>query len=93
MWPDALAVNQAKLDWRSGGRSRRRSPATDNPSAEGTEARSDFDPEVEAFKSGIAVLRPDLNADGVACRIDDFIALRDREEFRHDKMQKSAGQK
>jgi hypothetical protein len=31
------------------------------------------------------VLQPDLDADGIARLVDEFVALRDREEFRQEK--------
>ena len=94
---DALrqqAVSQSKSGRRTGARrtppldhtrSSRRLRAASNQTPEGTELRPDFDPDVEAFKKVIAVLRPDLDADGWARLIDEFVALRDREEFRQEK--------
>jgi hypothetical protein len=66
-------------------RSNRRLGAASNQTPEGTQLRPDFDPEVEAFKKLIAVLLPDLDADGSARVIDEFVALRDREEYRQEK--------
>jgi hypothetical protein len=88
LWRDALrrqADGPSKLGRRSGGRLGRRPRAASNQTAAGTEVRFDFDPEVEAFKKVIAVLRPDLDAGGIAHLVDEFIALRDREEFRQEK--------
>jgi hypothetical protein len=88
LWRDALrrqADGPSKLGRRSGGRLGRRPRAASNQTTEGTEVRFDFDPEVEAFKKVIAVLRPDLDAGGIAHLVDEFIALRDREEFRQEK--------
>ena len=95
---DALrqqAVSQSKSGRRTGARrtppldhtrSSRRLRAASNQTPEGTELRPDFDPDVEAFKKVIAVLRPDLDADARARLIDEFVALRDREEFRQEKI-------
>ena len=66
-------------------RSSRHLRAASNETPEGTELRPDFDPDVEAFKKVIAVLQPDLDADGIARLVDEFVALRDREEFRQEK--------
>ena len=66
-------------------RSSRRLRAASYETPEGTELRPDFDPDVEAFKKVIAVLQPDLDADGIARLVDEFVALRDREEFRQEK--------
>jgi hypothetical protein len=88
LFSDALrqqAVNESKSVWRSGGRSS--APQAVTSIAEGTELRPDFDPDVEAFKTLIAALWPDLDADGRARVVDQFIALRDREKFRQEKMQ------
>jgi hypothetical protein len=97
LWSDAprlQAVTQSKSARRSGARrtppldharSSRRLRAASNQTPEGTELRPDFDPDVEALKKVIGVLRPDLDADGLARLIDDFVALRDREEFRQEK--------
>ncbi len=60
---------------------RRRAASIQAP--EGTEPRPDLD--VEAVDKLIAALRPDLDADGKACLIDHFVALRDREKFRQEK--------
>ena len=98
LWSDAprqQAVSQSISARRSGSRrtpplnhtrSSRRLRAASNQTPEGTELRPDFDPDVEAFKKVIAVLRPDLDADGWARLIDEFVALRDREEFRQEKI-------
>ena len=92
--PRQQAVSQSMSARRSGARrtppldharSSRRLRAASNQTPEGTELRPDFDPDVEAFKKVIAVLRPELDADGIARVIDEFIALRDREEFRQRK--------
>ena len=95
---DALrqqAVSQSMSGRRTGARrtppldharSSRRLRAASNQTPESTELRPDFDPDVEAFKKGIAVLRPQLDADGIARLVDEFIALRDREEFRQEKI-------
>jgi hypothetical protein len=97
LWSDAprqQAVSQSMSARRSGARrtppldrarSTPRLRAASNQTPEGTELRPDFDPEVEAFKKVIAVLRPNLDADGWARLIDEFVALRDREEFRQEK--------
>jgi hypothetical protein len=97
LWSDAprqQAVSQSMSARRSGARrtppldharSSRRLRAASNQTPEGTELRPDLDPDVEAFKKVIAVLRPDLDADGRARLIDEFVALRDREEFRQEK--------
>jgi hypothetical protein len=97
LWSDALrqqAVSQSMSARRTGARrtppldharSSRSLRAASNPTPEGTELRPDFDPDVEAFKKVIAVLRPELDADGIARLVDEFIALRDREEFRQEK--------
>jgi hypothetical protein len=58
----------------------RRRRESSNQASEGT--KYDCDPDVEAFKKVIAVLRPDLDADGKGRVIDHFVGLRDREEFR-----------
>jgi hypothetical protein len=86
-----LPINELKSVQRSGSSPAPR--AVTNRTAEGTEVRPDFDPEVEAFKKVIAALRPDLDADGRARVIDEFVALRDREEFRQEKMQDNVGRR
>jgi hypothetical protein len=68
---------------------RRRAGSIQAP--EGTELRPDRDPDVEAVEKLIAVLRPDLDADGKAGLIDHFVALRDREEFRQEKIPTGQG--
>jgi hypothetical protein len=80
VWPDAVrqqAVSLSKL--RSGG------PPRPRHQPEGTELRPDHDPDVEAIKKVIAVLRPDMDADARAGLIDHCLALRAREEFRQEK--------
>ena len=94
---DALrqqAVSQSMSGRRTGARrtppldharSSRRLRAASNQTPEGSELRPDFDPAVEALKKVIGVLRPDLDADGLARLVDEFVALRDREHFRQEK--------
>jgi hypothetical protein len=80
VWPDAVrqqAVSLSKLG--SGGPLRRRHQP------EVTAPRPDHDPDVEAIKKVIAVLKPDMDADAKASLIDHCLALRDREEFREEK--------
>ena len=50
------------------------------------EQRPDLDADVEATKKVIAKLSPDLDADGVARLIDIYVAFRNREEFRQEKL-------
>jgi hypothetical protein len=50
------------------------------------EPRPDIDPDVEAIKKVFAVFEPDMDASTKARLIDDFLALRDREEFRQEKI-------
>jgi hypothetical protein len=91
---DWQAVSQSMSGRRTGARrtppldharSSRRLRAASNQTPEGTELRPDFDPDVEALKKVIGVLRPDLDADGLARLVDEFVALRDREHFRQEK--------
>jgi hypothetical protein len=70
-------LDHARSSWRLG--------AASNETPEGTELRPDFDPDLEAFKKVIVVLQPELDADGIARLVDEFVALRDREEFRQEK--------
>jgi hypothetical protein len=59
--------------------------AADFEAPEGTELRSDFDADaadIEAVKRLFAKWLPDLDADGVARLIDEWVTLRDREVFR-----------
>jgi hypothetical protein len=57
--------------------------AADTEAPEGTELRSDFDADpAEAVKRLFAGWLPDLDADGMARLIDEWVALRDREIFR-----------
>jgi hypothetical protein len=89
LWRDALrqqAVKELKWVRRGGGRSPT-PPAVTNQTTERTEVRPNFDPELEAFKKMIAVLQPDLDAAGRATAMDEFVALRDREEFRQEKIE------
>jgi hypothetical protein len=88
LWRDALrrqAVSQSKLDPPRGGRSGQRPRAASNGTAKDTAVRPNFDPEIEAFKKVIATSQPDLDADGIVQLVDEFTALRDREEFRQEK--------
>ena len=51
-----------------------------------TKPRLDLDADVEATKKVIGKLSPDLDADGVARLIDLYVAFRDREKFRQEKL-------
>jgi hypothetical protein len=62
--------------------------AADIKAPEGTELRSDFDADaadIEAVKKVLAKWLPDLDADGMARLIDEWVTLRDREVFRQEK--------
>jgi hypothetical protein len=81
LWSDAVrqqAVSISKLD--CSGPPRRRHQH------EGSEPRPDIDPDVEALKKVIAVLEPGMDAVTKARLVDEFLALRDREEFREEKI-------
>jgi hypothetical protein len=67
---------------------RRRRAADDIHGPDGTELRSDLDADaadIEAVKKLFAKLLPDLDADGMARLIDEWVTLRDREVFRQEK--------
>lgn len=69
---------------------RRREASAQAPKQVDAELRPDLDADVEATKKVIAKLSPDLDADGVARLIDIYLAFRDREEFRQEKLLRSA---
>jgi hypothetical protein len=98
LWPDARQADGSKLPRRSILRGtpalhralmrRRRRAADDIQGPDGTELRSDLDADaadIEAVKKLFAKLLPDLDADGMARLIDEWVTLRDREVFRQEK--------
>jgi hypothetical protein len=98
LWPDARQADGSKLPRRSILRGtpalhralmrRRRRAADDIHGPDGTELRSDLDADaadIEAIKKLFAKLLPDLDADGMARLIDEWVTLRDREVFRQEK--------
>ena len=81
MWPDAVRQLAASLSRKvSGGPPRRRHQPED------TELIPDLDPDVEDVKKMITLLKPDMDPDARARLIDHYLALRDREEFRQEKI-------
>jgi hypothetical protein len=98
LWPDTRQADGSKLPRRSilhgtpalhrALMRRRRRAADDIQGPDGTELSSDFDAvaaDIEAVKKLFAKLLPDLDADGMARLIDEWVTLRDREVFRQEK--------
>jgi hypothetical protein len=104
LWKDALrrqAASQSKLARGSGApwtsdrtRASRRIRPGSSQISDAVELGPDFDPNVEAFRKMIAVLQPALDAAGRDRVVNNFVALRDREEFRQEKaMQDTEGRR
>jgi hypothetical protein len=92
LWSDAQrrqAYDALKLAYTMG--RRRPEASVQAPKQVEAKRRPDHDAHVEAMKKVIAALRPDLNADAMACLIDEFVTLRDREEFRREKLLRKQG--